>query len=110
MKILWSISHVGPDGFRRFSVPNQGRFHAATKADAEGNLKAMLSNNSTEKLASVFGPHFAATARADWLECYDHGDRMAGGKSSVGMEYSPDMDTQTKCPKERERIAGCLGD
>ncbi len=105
MKRLWAITHIDRSGFRTFTHPNTGRSHHPSKEKAEALLCATLKNNGAHRLVDVFGPHFIQTARVDWVECYGHGDRLAGGKDSRGQLYFPEFDTATKTKEEKEAIA-----
>ena len=106
--IRYTITHVGGDGFRTFSLRNTGTSHYPTPEDAQSHLGAMLAANSAATLASVYGPHFITTARVDSVECYPHGDRKPGGISSLAIEYHPEMDMEEKDPKQREAMAKCV--
>lgn len=105
MKRLWAITHIDRSGFRTFTHSNTGRHHHPSKEKAEDSLCAILKNNGAHRLADVFGPHFIQTARVDWVECHDHGDRMGGGKDSRGQLYFPEFDTVTKTKREKDVIA-----
>jgi hypothetical protein len=73
MKTLFAITKVAGN-LRVLADANQGRYHFATREEAEGRLKAILSNNHGDTLRSVFGD--TSKMRVDAVECYDHGDAV----------------------------------
>lgn len=75
MKTLYNISYVSKDGFRRLATPNQGRHFHEFRLDAVKTLAAMLTNNSRERLVSIYGDEDAvASLRVDPFTCYEVGD------------------------------------
>lgn len=74
MKTRYVITKVDRDGLRTLATANQGRCHFDTKKAANRHLRAILSNNSTSTLESVFGDVKKMKVLA--APCYDHGDCM----------------------------------
>lgn len=71
-RMRFVITKVTRDGLRVLATTNQGRRHHDTREEAEQQLAAILSNNSADTLASVYGD--VRKMRVDEVECYDHGD------------------------------------
>lgn len=72
--ILYNVTYRQKDGLRVLLGPAQGRRMKLTRAEAEDWLKALLENNSEERLASVYGEQAIGTFRVDPFDCWDHGD------------------------------------
>lgn len=75
MRILYNVSFVDRDGYRKLLGPNQGRCMKETREEAEGQLAALL-RESADRLVDVCGPRSRGTFRVDAFRCYDHGDPM----------------------------------
>lgn len=75
MKTRYAITKVNRDGFRVLAFANQGRNHFDTKAAAEKHLRAVIANNSDDKVRMVYGD--VSKIRVDPVQCYDHGDAIA---------------------------------
>jgi hypothetical protein len=71
MKTMFAITHIGRDGLRCLSFPNQGRHHYPTKWEAE---KALLEFKGPQGLPKVLTPEQVVTLEVRPVECYDHGD------------------------------------
>lgn len=72
LRTRFVITKVARDGLRVLAQANQGRHHRDTREEAEQQLAAILSNNSADTLASVYGD--VTKMRVIEVECYDHGD------------------------------------
>ena len=69
MRVMYAITHVGKDGYRRLTFANQGRNHYETKEEAEDMRKA-FEPDLREKILH----ELADTLEVRQVECYDHGD------------------------------------
>lgn len=72
--IRFAITHVAKDGNRTLSDHAQGRYMYATHHEAAQHLSDILSANSKEKIANVFGPNALKTLAIREVECWDNGD------------------------------------
>lgn len=72
--ILYNISFMNKNGLRTLVGTNQGRFFKKTREEAESHLHDFLTNNTEERLASIYGAQSVGTFRVDPFDCYDHGD------------------------------------
>jgi hypothetical protein len=72
--ILFNVTYKSANGLRVLLGPAQGRFMKKTRAEAEESLKALLTSNSQERLAQVYGRQALGTFRVDPFKCWDHGD------------------------------------
>lgn len=74
MKTRYVITKVEKSGLRVLAVANQGRCHFDEQEKADAHLRAILSNNSSDTLKSVFGD--VSKMKVIAAPCYDHGDCM----------------------------------
>jgi len=74
MKTMYQVTCITKQGLRSLITAAQGRHMHATREEAETWLAAFLANNSTDRLASIYGAQALDTFRVDPFECYDHGD------------------------------------
>jgi len=72
--IRYNITFVYKNGLRGLLGANQGRYFHDTRESAEAHLKAVLENNSEEKLLSICGEQAKGTFRVDPFDCYEKGD------------------------------------
>ena len=72
MKTRFAVTKIDKSGLRVLAFANQGRNHFDTQEAAEEYLRAVLSNNSKDTLASIYGDSSKMKVLA--VECYDHGD------------------------------------
>lgn len=69
----FGITKINKDGQRQLAVAAQGRNMKDTRAEAEEQLRQILSNNSKSTLESVYGDISKMTVEP--FECYaEHGD------------------------------------
>ena len=69
MKTLFAVTHVGRNGLRTLTLPNQGRNHFDTFEKAQEWL-----DGAKESLREKVLGDKADTLEVRAVECYDHGD------------------------------------
>ncbi len=74
MKTMFQVTCITKQGLRCLIGAAQGRNMHETREAADTWLAAFLANNSTDRLASIYGAQALDTFRVDPFECYDHGD------------------------------------
>lgn len=75
MNIRYVISHMNRDGMRTLTYAVQGRNTRGSKEEAQTDLTALLSTNTEERLASIFGTQAIGTFEVSAVECWDgHND------------------------------------
>lgn len=70
--IRYAITKIDKGGMRSLATANQGRCFRDTPEDAQGHLAAILSNNSSDTLKSVYGDISKMEVRP--VDCYENGD------------------------------------
>ena len=94
----YAITHVGGLGLRTLTLPNQGRHHFDTLAEAEYALKLLEPDLRAKVLGSL-----ADTLEVREVDCYDHGDAKG-----IYFDVQPRLFNLVK-PGTNEVVLGPIG-
>lgn len=83
------VTHVNREGMRTLSFAMQGRYTAATRAEAVRDLHNLQTNNTRERLDGVYGEQAFDSFEVRAAECYDdHHDPMTCWFDDDGEEHA----------------------
>lgn len=91
----YAITHVGGLNLRTLTLPNQGRYHFDTLAEAEAALASLKESLRAKVLGST-----ADTLEVREVDCYDHGDAKG-----IYFDVEPRLFTLVK-PGTNEVVLG----
>lgn len=70
----YGSTHIDRDGMRTLTGPNQGRYFDDTREAAEKRMSEVMNNNSTDRIADVWGAQSLGTFEVRAITCYENGD------------------------------------